>query len=263
MEAMMNRSRIEARVAVFIQARMGSTRLPGKVLMPLAGRPVLEHVIERVKASGVGEPFVVTTFSAKDLPIVAYCAEHGIRVFCGSENDVLDRFWQAAKLLEIEHVVRITADCPILDPEVVRRVVDVHLESGADYSSNVQVETFPDGLDAEVFSKASLKKAWYEAKLPSEREHVTPYIRKNPEIFAHSDVRNDEDLSGMRWTLDNSDDYEFLTAIFSELKECSGFGMSDVLRVLRGRPGIASINGGIMRNEGYEKSLREDTKELT
>lgn len=259
----MNQSRPDAGIAVFIQARMGSTRLPGKVLMPLAGRPVLEHVINRVKVSGVGEPVVVTTFSTKDLPIVAYCAAHGIRVFCGSENDVLDRFWQAAKLIDADHVVRITADCPILDPEVVRRVVNVHLESRADYSSNVQVETFPDGLDVEVFRKASLKKAWNEARLPSEREHVTPYIRKNPGVFAQSDVRNDEDLSGLRWTLDNRDDYQFLTALFLELGECSEFGMGDVLRVLRNRPEIASINGGTLRNEGYAKSLREDTKERT
>lgn len=263
MEAMMDRPGSDADVTVFIQARMGSTRLPGKVLMSLAGRPVLEHVIRRVRVSGVGEPVVVTTLSAKDLPIVAYCAEHGVRVFCGSENDVLDRFWQAAKLIDTVHIVRITADCPILDPEVVRRVVGTHLESGADYTSNVQVETFPDGLDVEVFRKTSLERAWNEAQLPSEREHVTPYIRKNPELFAQKDVRNSEDLSGMRWTLDNSDDYEFLTTLFSELGGISGFGMSDVLRILRNKPGIASINGGILRNEGYAKSLREDKKERT
>lgn len=259
----MNQSRPDAGIAVFIQARMGSTRLPGKVLMPLAGRPVLEHVIERVKASGVGEPIVVTTFSAKDLPIVAYCAAHGIRVFCGSENDVLDRFWQAAKLIDADHVVRITADCPILDPEVVRIVVDTHLESCADYTSNVQVETFPDGLDVEVFRRTSLERAWNEAQLTSEREHVTPYIRNNPGLFVQRDVRNSEDLSGMRWTLDTPDDYQFLTTLFLELEGRSGFGMSDVLGLLRNKPEIASINGGTQRNEGYAKSLLEDTKERT
>lgn len=257
----MERPRPDVEVAVFIQARMGSTRLPGKVLMPLAGRPVLEHVVERVKASRVGEPIVVTTISAKDLPIVAYCAELGIRVFCGSENDVLDRFWQAAKLIDAGHVVRITADCPILDPKVVRQVVDTHLESGADYTSNVQVETFPDGLDVEIFRKTSLERAWNEALLMSEREHVTPYIRKNPGLFVQRDVRNNEDLSGMRWTLDTPDDYRFLTALFLELGARSGFGMHDVLGLLRNKPEIASINGGILRNEGYAKSLREDTED--
>lgn len=194
---------------------------------------------------------------------MAFCADQGVRVFCGSESDVLDRFWQAAKLLDDEHVVRITADCPILDPDVVRRVVDTHLESGADYTSNVQHETFPDGLDVEVFRKVALEKAWSEAYLQSEREHVTPYIRKNPGLFTQMDVRNDEDLSGMRWTLDDSDDYEFLTAVFSELGERAEFGMREVLRVLRDKPRIASINGGTLRNEGYAKSLLEDTKERT
>lgn len=250
----------ESSVAIFIQARMGSTRLPGKVLMPLAGRPVLDHVVSRVRASGVGNPVVVTTFSLLDLPIVSFCAEQGVRVFCGSENDVLDRFWQAAKLLEVEHVVRITADCPILDPGVLRRVVEEHLQSGADYTSNVQVETFPDGLDVEVFRRSSLEKAWNEATLSSEREHVTPYIRKNPASFIQRDVRNGEDLSGMRWTLDNHDDYAFLTALYSELRDCPVFGMDDILDVLRRKPDMVAINGGILRNEGYAKSLREDTK---
>lgn len=250
-----------AKVVIFIQARMGSTRLPSKVLMPLAGRPVLDHVVSRVRASGVGEPIVVTTFSMQDLPIVSYCSQNGIRVFCGSENDVLDRFWQAAKLLEAEHVVRITADCPFLDPGVLRRVVEEHLCSGADYTSNVQVETFPDGLDVEVFRKTVLGKAWHEASLASEREHVTPYIRKNPALFVQRDVQHDVNLSGMRWTLDNPDDYAFLEALFEELGDRSGFGMDDVLEVLRIKPELVSINGGIPRNEGYAKSVREDAKE--
>jgi spore coat polysaccharide biosynthesis protein SpsF (cytidylyltransferase family) len=182
-------------------------------------------------------------------------------VFCGSENDVLDRFWQAAKLLDVQHVVRITADCPILDPSVLRRVVEEHLGSGADYTSNVQVETFPDGLDVEVFRKESLEKAWNEGVLPSEREHVTPYMRKNPEMFIQRDIRNAEDLSGMRWTLDNPDDYAFLKALFSELGHRTEFGMDEVLEVIRSKQDIVAINGGILRNEGYAKSLREDAKE--
>lgn len=248
-------------VAVFIQARMGSTRLPGKVLMPLDGRPVLEHVVERVKAAGIGDPVVVTTLSLHDLPIVAYCAGHGVRVFCGSENDVLDRFWQAAKLLDIGHVVRITSDCPILDPVIVQRVVRMHLETGADYTSNVQVETFPDGLDVEVFRKSALEKAWNEASAPSEREHVTPYIRKNPKLFEQRDLKNETDLSGLRWTLDDPADYQFLTALFAKLGDRPTFGMEDVLEALRNNPDMADINGGTLRNAGYAKSLREDAKE--
>jgi len=245
-------------VAVFIQARMGSTRLPGKVLMPLSGNAVLGHVLSRVQTSGVGEPFVLTTISVKDLPIVKFCAEQGVRVFCGSENDVLDRFWQVAKLLDVEHIVRITADCPILDPQVLARVVREHLESGADYTSNVQVESYPDGLDVEVFRKNALERAWSEAVLTSEREHVTPYIRKNPQLFRQHSVVNSVNLSSLRWTLDNEEDYRFLSAVYEKLGIHGVFGMTQVLDFLEQNPEISWINGSIQRNEGYAKSLREE-----
>lgn len=245
-------------IAIFIQARMGSTRLPGKVLMPLDGKPVLGHVLARVLASGVGEPIVLTTISPKDLPIVKYCTELGVRVFCGSENDVLDRFWQAAKLLDVQNIVRITADCPILDPQVLARVVQEHLESGADYTSNVQVESYPDGLDVEVFQKSALQKAWTEAELISDREHVTPYIRKNHQLFRQHSVENADNLSSLRWTLDNEEDYSFLSAVYGKLGSQKVFGMAQVLEFLEQNPQVSAINSGIKRNEGYAKSLREE-----
>jgi spore coat polysaccharide biosynthesis protein SpsF (cytidylyltransferase family) len=247
------------KVAAFIQARMGSSRLPGKVLAKLGGIEALGHVVARTNASGVDETFVLTTLSPLDLPIVRYCAEHGVRVSCGSENDVLDRYWQTARLVDAEHVLRITADCPILDPRIVREVVDLHLSSGADYTSNTLPECYPDGLDCEIFRGTVLERAWREARLPSEREHVTPYMKKNPGLFRLVSLKSPENLNHMRWTLDTPDDLEFLSRIFQELGT-GIFGMDEVLSLLRKRPELESINGGQIRNEGYLKSLGEDAR---
>jgi spore coat polysaccharide biosynthesis protein SpsF (cytidylyltransferase family) len=249
-------------VIAFIQARVGSTRLPGKVLMDLHGKPVLTRVIERVqKARGVDSVIVVTTIEAKDLPLVRLCAERGVQVFCGSENDVLDRFYQAARLLKPDHVVRITADCPVLDPGLVDQVVQRHIRSRADYTANVLVDRFPDGEDVEVLTFASLERAWAEAALPSEREHVTPYIRKHPEQFRLESFLGDADHSRERWTLDTARDYDFLSALYARLAPTNEFfGIDEILSLLREEPALRERNAGIARNEGYQKSLREDTR---
>lgn len=247
-------------VVAFIQARVGSTRLPGKVLMDLEGKPVVLRVIERVKkASNVNEVVVVTTFDPKDLPIVKLCAELGIRVFCGSEDDVLDRFYQAAKLIKPEHIVRITADCPVMDPAIIIRVVQQHIKNHCDYTSNIIEENFPDGEDVEVFSFEALKKAWKEADLMSEREHVTLYIRNHPERFSLSSVKSELNLSNQRWTLDTDKDYAFLTSLYKELgSEDEYFGMNKIIALLKERNELNTINAGIARNEGLQKSLRND-----
>lgn len=248
-------------VMAFIQARLGSTRLPGKVLLDLGGKPVLERVVERVaKAVGIGNVVVLTTLGFQDLALVRFCAERGILVFCGSEGDVLDRFYQAAKILKPDHIIRITADCPVMDPAIITEVVERHLSSGVDYTSNTLIERYPDGEDVEVIRMAALRLAWERAELASEREHVTPYIRKHPEMFARESVICKEDHSGQRWTLDNEPDYVFLTALYRELgpiDEC--FGMDAILKLISLRPDLASINSGIVRNEGLLKSLREDS----
>src|SRR5688572_19407522 len=165
-----------------IQARLGSTRLPNKVLLTLAGKTVLEHVINRVRASKfINEVIVATTISSNDLEIISFCAKNKIRVFVGSEHDVLDRYYQAARLLQPDNVVRITSDCPMIDPEIIDEIGKKHLEEKADYSSNTLDETYPDGLDAEIISFKALKTAWEQATLPSDREHVTPFIKKQPD----------------------------------------------------------------------------------
>ena len=229
-------------------------------MMDLAGKPVLQRVIERVsRASGLDETIVVTTMSAKDLPIVAFCAERGVRVFCGSENDVLDRFYQAARLVEAENIVRITADCPVMDSSLLDAVIARHVASGADYTSNTLSETYPDGEDVEVFTATALERAWKEATLLSEREHVTPYIRNHPELFVQESLTSPIDHSDQRWTLDTERDMDLLREIYRELGQHDEFfGMDEILNLLIRRKDITTLNAGIVRNEGLLKSLRED-----
>lgn len=245
---------------VLIQARMGSTRLPGKVLMNLAGKPVLQRVFERVQKADVDDIVLVTTLDPRDIPLVNAVSSWGHRVFCGSENDVLDRFYQAAKIIAPDRIVRITADCPVMDPDVINQVLHAQSASKVDYCSNVLIESYPDGLDVEVFTMQALEKAWTEAKLDSEREHVTPYIRKNASLFSHQNVESVVDYHDMRWTLDTPEDYEFLSKIYDRLhSQNEYFGMAEILALLEQEPQLGLINGQIIRNAGYLKSLREDT----
>lgn len=242
-----------------IQARLGSTRLPGKVLLDLEGKTVLEHVIERVKASElINDVVVATTIRKEDLRIIKLCAGLGISVYCGSVDDVLDRYYQAARLFKADHIVRITSDCPLMDPMVIDEVIALHIREKADYTSNTIKETYPDGEDVEVFTFDALKKAWKNANLASEREHVTPYLRKNP-AFKKASLEFKKDLSHKRWTLDNPEDYEFIKLIYKNLyNKTQLFGMDEILKFIDKNPEVEKINKSILRNEGYLKSLKED-----
>jgi spore coat polysaccharide biosynthesis protein SpsF (cytidylyltransferase family) len=243
-----------------IQARCGSTRLPGKILMKIKGKSVLEHVINRVqKSKFISDIVVATTLKKEDLKIVELCALKNIRVFCGSIDDVLDRFFQIAKLLKPKNIVRITSDCPLIDPNIIDSVIATHISENADYTSNTLKETFPDGEDVEVFTFNALKEAWSNARLASEREHVTPYIRKHPEMFRLINVENETDLSDKRWTLDEQSDFALIKSIYNKLyADDKIFGMDDILKILTEYPELEQINSHIQRNEGYQKSLKED-----
>ena len=250
-------------ILAIIQARMSSSRLPGKVLLDLAGRPVLHHVYNRVRAAGlIDRVMVATSDRPANEPLVRFCATQAIGCFAGSEDDVLDRFFQAAVSAgagEGDGIVRITADCPLSDPVVIDAVVKRYMESGADYASNVQPPSFPDGLDVEVFRFTALKRAWQEAGLKSEREHVTPYIRNHPELFRHENVSHGTDFSDLRWTLDEAADYDLLQKIFQSLGETpERTGWQAVLRLLADHPEWLELNSRFRRNEGYLKSLAED-----
>jgi spore coat polysaccharide biosynthesis protein SpsF len=243
---------------------MSSTRLPGKVLLDIQGKPLLEHVIDRVKASKLINQIVIATCSnEKDKAIINFAQQRGIPYYVGSEEDVLDRFYQAAKRFGAEIIVRITGDDPFLDPEVIDRVVTYYLnhQDSLDYVSNWIKPTYPEGLDVEVFSFAALEKAWREANKPSEREHVTPYIWNHPELFRLSNIENDEDLSNLRWTVDTEADLKFTLEIYARLYHGQVFLMKDILALLRKEPELNLINSGIARHAGYLKSLeREQTK---
>ncbi|MER3422660.1 MAG: aminotransferase [Nitrospiraceae bacterium] len=246
------------RVVAIVQARMGSTRLPGKVLAEIAGRPMLWYVVERVRrARTVDKVVVATTGNSEDDAIAAFCADNCIQCFRGSEMDVLDRFYQAAKHFGADVVVRITGDCPLIDPEVVDKVVGTYLEGDYDYVSNTLRYTYPDGLDVEVFSFEALERAWKEAHLASHREHVTPYIRTSGK-FRVFNVENEIDLSkeNLRWTVDDPADLEFVRAVYSRLgRGQRPFGLTDVLQLLKREPYLMEINKKAIRNEGYYRSL--------
>jgi len=247
-------------IAAIVQARMSSTRLPGKVLKEILGRPMLWHLVNRLKqAQLVDKIIIATTDKAVDEPVIGLARELGIDSFAGSEADVLDRYYQAAKKYKAGVIVRITADCPLLDPHIVDEVVRRYSEGDCDYATNTLKLTYPDGLDVEVISYAALERAWREVKLASEREHVTPYIRKNPDRFRIANVESGVDLSRLRWTVDREEDLEFVRQVYRYLyREGQVFHTGDILALLKKHPELEQINRGILTNEGYAKSLRED-----
>jgi len=248
------------KVVAIIQARMGSTRLPGKVMKEIVGKPMLWHVINRVKnAKELNDIVIATTNLKEDTQILDLASEIGVKTYAGSENDVLDRYYQAAIMSKADVIVRITADCPLADPNVIDKVVRYYRINDFDYVSTSIKPTFPDGIDVEVFRFASLKKAWSEAKLASEREHVTPYIWKNPNIFKIKNYENEDDILYMRWSVDEQCDLEFLREIYNRLyAKDTLFYMEDVVDLLTKNPELMDINKDIVRNEGYLKSLKED-----
>ncbi len=247
-----------APVVAIVQARMSSTRLPGKVMKGIAGRPMLWHVINRLRASGlVDEIVVATTTGAEDDIIEEWCKLEGTGIWRGSLDDVLDRYFQAALSFGAKTVVRVTSDCPLIDPALVDKAIKKFAEGGYDH---VSVDSsYPDGLDAEVFSFEALKKAHEQAALASEREHVTPYIWKNTHIFRLGKIVSPEDLSAMRWTVDDERDLRVVSEIYEGIGAGSRvFHMDEVLAFLRRKPEVLKINAGTKRNEGYAKSLKQD-----
>lgn len=243
-----------------IQARCGSSRLPSKVLKDLCGKTALEHVVERVKKSKyIEEVMVATTINKEDLPIIRLMSGIGIRVFAGSALDVLDRYYQAAKLIQPEYVIRITADCPVFDAKILDDAIG-KLMPETDYMAALS-ETLADGLDLEIMRFSVLKRAWKEAQMSSEREHVTLYIKNNRELFQVQDYKSPlGNLHEERWTIDEPEDYLFIKNIY-EYFEAIGkkeFDSVDILEYLDKNPEVRKINQGFIRNEGLLISLRND-----
>ncbi|MBF0369957.1 MAG: glycosyltransferase family protein [Magnetococcales bacterium] len=247
-------------VLAILQARTSSSRLPGKVLRPLLGQPMLQRQIERIqRASLLDGLLVATSLKPEDDGVAKLCQETGLPCFRGSLEDVLDRYYQAACRHEPTHVVRLTGDCPLADPEVIDQVIRCHLKGGYDYTSNTFPATWPDGLDVEVIRFSALESAWQEARLPSEREHVTPFVRHAPDRFAIGHVRHTEDLSHWRWSVDYGEDFELISRIYEALHpQQPDFGTGKILELLAKDPQLAKINHHYTANDGWFKSLNED-----
>ncbi|HEY7060820.1 MAG TPA: aminotransferase class III-fold pyridoxal phosphate-dependent enzyme [Chloroflexota bacterium] len=244
------------RVVAIVQARMGSTRLPGKVLAEIAGRPMLCHVVRRVERAATIDRVVLATSSAPaDDAVAAFCDQEGIACFRGSEADVLDRYYQAAREAEAEVVVRVTADCPLIDPAVIDRVVGALLAGDCDYATNTLRYTYPDGLDVEAFTFAALARAWEESSKLSEREHVTPYLRLSGRFRVRGVERDGAPLSGQRWTVDEPSDLAFVRDVYAALGNTGDFGLEDVMALLAREPGLGDREGPAVANEGYYRTL--------
>lgn len=241
------------RIVTIIQARMGSTRLPGKVMQDLGGDTVLARVVRRLRrATLLGEIIVATTLHTADDVILEECRRLGVQIFRGSEDDVLDRYHRAAEWAKAEIVVRITSDCPLIDPEISDATVQRFLDQRADYASNVIQRTYPRGLDTEVMTQQSLARAWREARQPYERAHVTPYIYEHPSHFKIVSATEDTDYSCHRWTLDTPEDLAFVRTIYAHLSNDDSFGWRDVVALLDREPALMELNRNVMQKALHE-----------
>jgi spore coat polysaccharide biosynthesis protein SpsF len=241
------------KVVAIIQARTGSTRLPGKVLQEIEGKTMLARVVERLgRAKLINELLVATTDRAADDAILDECRRFSVKVSRGDQDDVLDRYFRAAQLAKAEVVVRITSDCPMIDPAVTDKTIEAFLDARPDYASNTLQRTYPRGLDTEVMSFSALSRAWQEARQRHEREHVTPYIFEHPDKFKLLPVTGAADFSGYRWTVDTAEDLEFVRAVYERLKENPEFSGRDVLDLLEREPALVEINRAVMQKAAHE-----------
>lgn len=247
-------------ILAILQARLSSARLPGKVLKPILGVPMLLRQVERVRrATSIERLVLATSEDPSDDAIEKLCRENGIECFRGSLNDVLDRFYQVAKDKNPDYVVRLTGDCPLIDPDIIDRVVRHCVAGQFDYASNTIKPTFPDGLDVEVFRFECLAAAWREATLPSQREHVTPFIHQQPGRFKLGNYAGTQDLPHLRWTVDEAPDFELIEQIYESLYLAKpDFNTGDILALLNRRPELKTFNTAYERNEGYQRSLAKD-----
>jgi spore coat polysaccharide biosynthesis protein SpsF len=229
---------------IILQARTSSRRLPGKVLEPILGRPLLARLIERAcRARRIDRLVAATSVDGSDDGVESLCRRIGVECFRGHLHDVLDRFHQAARQFQAKTVVRLTGDCPLADPDVIDAAVDCFRAQPCDYASNTIERTFPKGLDVEVFSADWLETAWREARLPYEREHVTAYVHHQAQRFARRSLRCARDYSALRWTVDEPADLQFVREVYAALEpENPRFRWTDVLELVRRRPDLAALN---------------------
>ena len=245
------------KATAILQGRIGSTRLPGKVFLPLVGKPVMQHVYERVlHCRNIGRIIVATSNERKDDCVVDLFDRLGVPVFRGSEADPLDRYYQAASHYGVQHVVRIMADCPLVDPEVVDEVIEKYFDGGYDFC--YLGGEFPTGLDTTVFSYKALERCWKEAQRQSERDHITFYMTNNPDLFNIGVYEKFKGLLHHRWVMDHEADYNLIGEIYKALYEPGKiFGYRDVLELLEERPQLFEINAAIPRDGRIRSDVQE------
>ncbi|AOR22913.1 cytidylyltransferase domain-containing protein [Clostridium taeniosporum] len=240
------------KVVCIVQARMGSSRLPGKVLKEICGKSVLEHVIYRLRLiNNIDEIIIATTNLERDNQIIKECEKIGVKYFRGSEDNVLSRYYYAAKENNADIVVRITSDCPLIDYKISQDIIQYYLDNAKkyDYISNTIERTYPRGLDTEVFSFNALEVAFKEAVSNRDLEHVTPYIWDNSKVFKIAQYKNDKDYSELRWTLDTKEDLELIENIYENLYNHmnSQFVFEDILNLYNQYPELYNMNKHIMQ----------------
>lgn len=243
-----------------IQARTGSNRLPNKVLMKINGITLIEFLLDQLSHSKLlNNKIIATTTEKTDDRLVMIAKSLGINYFRGSQLDVLDRYYKCAKSFSINHIVRISGDAPLIDPQIVDMTIQLYQKSNFDYVNNFNKHRFPIGTEVEVFSFSTLEKAWRNANKPSEREHVTPYIYNNLDKFSIGHLENTSDLSKLHWTVDRIEDLEFVKTIYQNINK-RPILLDDILKLLDEQPSLLDINKNIDPQEGYKKSLLEDSR---
>jgi spore coat polysaccharide biosynthesis protein SpsF len=255
---------MKKKITAIVQARMASTRLPGKIMKEVLGRPLLSYLIERLRCCRyIDHIILATTTSTSDDPVVIWAENSQLSIFRGSEHNVLDRFYQAASFFCADHIMRITADCPLIDPDLLDDLIVYYRENTFDYVSNCAHVTLPDGLDAEIFTFQALEYAHRHAIRPSCLEHVTPFIRNHPLIFTLGSWTYSRNLSHLRWTVDEIEDLLFVQQVIEHLYPVNKhFRFNDILSLLNRKPQLVNINSHIVRNQGFLSSLRADKEFL-
>lgn len=251
----MNGKRQKLKIAAVVQARLGSTRLPGKILKELSNKPMLWHIVNRLSHSKrIDKVIVATTNLSEDDEVQKFCETNNILFYRGSSEDVLSRYYEAALKFNAELIIRITSDCPVIDPFIIDEMLEYYFQESKsvrlDYISNVHPRTFPRGLDTEIFSIDSLVKTHNEAKLQFEREHVTPYIYNHQELFTIKNFSNEKDFSFHRWTVDTPEDFSLIDEIYKALyRKDELFLFEDIIKLFENRPNLFSINQNVKQKK--------------
>lgn len=251
-------------IVAILQARFSSTRLPGKVLFDVHGKPMIIRQIDRIlQSKKIDKLILATSLNDDDDELCDIVSNYrGVEIYRGDLDNVLDRFYQAVKNINPQEVVRLTGDCPLVDAEIIDQIIELHFKSSNDYTSNTLPPSYPDGLDVEIFSFEALTEAWKSASLPSELEHVTSYIRKNPEKYKIGNLQSNIDYSKIRLTVDEIEDYNLILHVYKNFLPDILFSFNEIIAFLLKNKALLKINSMHLRNSGSNSSIEKDKKHL-